>query len=93
MDHDGGFAYNSREEQGGTTFARNATINRVNEIMKFASALVIVAVLAILVCNADAEDWPRWRGPRGDGTWNAPAIVEKWPENGLRTVWKLLSDV
>jgi outer membrane protein assembly factor BamB len=35
-----------------------------------------------------AEDWPRWRGPRGDGTWNAPAVVEKWPEAGPPVVWK-----
>jgi outer membrane protein assembly factor BamB len=36
---------------------------------------------------AFAEDWPRWRGPRGDGTWQAPNIPEKWPEQ-LPVVWK-----
>ncbi|MEX2287969.1 MAG: PQQ-binding-like beta-propeller repeat protein [Planctomycetaceae bacterium] len=56
--------------------------------MKLERAPLIFAVLAISVHNADAEDWPQWRGPRGDGTWNAPDVVEKWPENGLRTVWK-----
>jgi outer membrane protein assembly factor BamB len=35
-----------------------------------------------------AEDWPRWRGPRGDGTWNAPKLPEKWPSEGLTAVWK-----
>ena len=32
-------------------------------------------VLAVLAAAppAAAEDWPRWRGPRGDGTWTAPA--------------------
>jgi hypothetical protein len=35
-----------------------------------------------------AEDWPRWRGPRGDGTWNAPPIAEQWPAGGLTQVWK-----
>ena len=34
------------------------------------------------------EDWPRWRGPRADGTWNAPKLVEKWPEAGLQQIWR-----
>lgn len=34
------------------------------------------------------EDWPRWRGPRGDGTWHGPRVAEKWPEDGLANVWK-----
>jgi outer membrane protein assembly factor BamB len=37
---------------------------------------------------AHAEDWPRWRGPRADGTWNAPPLETAWPEEGLATVWK-----
>ena len=34
------------------------------------------------------EEWPRWRGPRGNGTWNGPKLPEKWPEAGLRRVWR-----
>ncbi len=25
------------------------------------------------------DDWPRWRGPHGDGTWNGPKLAERWP--------------
>jgi outer membrane protein assembly factor BamB len=54
---------------------------------------VLVRTLATLVAgvwigSASAEDWPRWRGPRGDGTWNAPAVPEKWPEGGPPVVWQ-----
>ena len=36
-----------------------------------------------------AEDWPRWRGPRGDGTWKPSVkLAESWPDEGLRRVWK-----
>ncbi len=35
-----------------------------------------------------AEDWPRWRGPRGDGSWRAPKIADKWPDEGLPVKWK-----
>ena len=34
------------------------------------------------------EDWPRWRGPRADGTWRAPALPAQWPEEGLEQVWR-----
>ncbi len=38
--------------------------------------------------SARSEDWPQWRGPRGDGTWNAPKLPVRWPENGLSERWK-----
>ena len=34
------------------------------------------------------EDWPRWRGPRGDGTWHAPKLPVTWPEDGLQRIWQ-----
>lgn len=37
---------------------------------------------------APAEDWPQFRGPRGDGTWQAPVLPDTFPADGLRTVWK-----
>lgn len=35
------------------------------------------------------EDWPRWRGVRGDGTWHGPKLSLDWPQEGLRParVW------
>jgi outer membrane protein assembly factor BamB len=34
------------------------------------------------------DDWPRWRGPRGDGTWNGPQLAEKWPSGELKVLWR-----
>jgi len=45
-------------------------------------------VFVILFSAARAEDWPRWRGPRGDGSWKGPALADAFPAAGLRTVWK-----
>src|SRR5262245_58737679 len=39
-----------------------------------------------MVCRA--EDWPRWRGVRGDGSWRAPPIAEMFPSAGLKQVWR-----
>lgn len=47
-----------------------------------------LVALVLLSTSASAEDWPRWRGPRGDGSWNAPRLPEKWPEAGFKPVWK-----
>jgi len=37
---------------------------------------------------AELEDWPKWRGVRGDGSWQGPALPETWPDSGLKLVWK-----
>jgi outer membrane protein assembly factor BamB len=56
------------------------------------SALIaaLLGAIAVGMClkASGGEDWPRWRGPRGDGTWNAPAVPEKWPESGPPVVWQ-----
>src|SRR5260221_9539164 len=45
-------------------------------------------LIAVLLTNqARAEDWPRWGGPRGDGTWRGPKLAETWPAAGLRVEW------
>lgn len=56
--------------------------------------VVILAAAAMSVCTAGFGqtvdvDWPSWRGPRGDGSWNAPTLPEKWPDDGLRTEWSV----
>ena len=34
-----------------------------------------------------AEDWPRWRGPRGDGISRETNLAERWPETGPPRLW------
>lgn len=51
--------------------------------------LLTAAVVAVgLEQRSLAEDWPRWRGPRGDGSWRAPKLPERWPAAGLRVRWR-----
>ncbi|MGE0536092.1 MAG: PQQ-binding-like beta-propeller repeat protein [Pirellulales bacterium] len=38
--------------------------------------------------HVSAEDWPRWRGPHGDGSWHAPALPERWPSAQLPIKWR-----
>ncbi len=50
--------------------------------------LAFAVLLLVFAANLWAEDWPRWRGLRGDGTWEAPALSDKWSEDGLKRLWK-----
>ncbi len=49
---------------------------------------ILWLLISLLASTTHAEDWPRWRGPRGDGTWHGPRLAEKWPADGLKTAWK-----
>ena len=50
---------------------------------------VAATLAAVLALNtAAAEDWPRWRGVRGDGTWQAPLVPAKFPEGGPPVLWR-----
>lgn len=42
----------------------------------------------LLISVSRAEDWPQFRGPRGDGTWQGPELPETWPASGLKQLWK-----
>jgi outer membrane protein assembly factor BamB len=44
--------------------------------------------MLLLSSTASGEDWPRWRGPHGNGTWQAPPLPEHWPDEGLPVVWR-----
>jgi len=35
-----------------------------------------------------AEDWPQWRGPNRDGVWLEQGIVDRFPADGLKILWR-----
>lgn len=58
--------------------------------MHFRSLAVLVTCGAFCLATATAmaEDWPRWRGPRGNGTWYGPELPAEWPAEGLALAWR-----
>lgn len=50
--------------------------------------MLACVLLHLLPTFSQAEDWPRWRGPRGNGTWKASHLAEEWPTSGLKRLWK-----
>jgi outer membrane protein assembly factor BamB len=49
---------------------------------------LISGVLILVVVGALAEDWPQWRGPRRDGTWNETGLLKNFPADGLKLRWR-----
>jgi hypothetical protein len=39
--------------------------------------------------SAWADDWPQWLGPQRDSVWRENGTLDKFPKDGLRTVWKV----
>src|SRR6185436_18343390 len=35
-----------------------------------------------------AADWPQWRGPGGAAVWTESGVVEKFPNAGLKRLWR-----
>jgi len=64
------------------------TVSPTSLSRRCCAVMLATAVSSILPSTAGAEDWPRWRGPRGDGTWRAPPLPERWPEGGPPVVWR-----
>lgn len=51
-----------------------------------AACLAVASFLA--APTAAGEDWPQFRGVRGDGVWRSPALPDRWPDEGLPVAWK-----
>ncbi len=44
--------------------------------------------LALLALSARADDWPQWRGPQRDNVWREQGIMETFPSDGLKILWR-----
>ena len=52
------------------------------------SFLILFILFFFLAVKLIAEDWFKWRGPKGNGTWFEPRISKKLPVNGIKRIWK-----
>jgi prepilin-type processing-associated H-X9-DG protein len=55
----------------------------------FAGALVGVTVWAAGAMKMQGADWPRFRGPNGDGKCTEIGLLKEWPEDGPDLLWKM----
>ena len=51
--------------------------------------LGVTALLFFAAPSLNAEDWLQFRGAERLGVWNETGIIENFPDNGLKTVWRV----
>lgn len=50
---------------------------------------LLLAVFALLPTpSTQADDWPQWMGPRRDNVWREEGILERFPADGPRVLWR-----
>src|SRR5439155_20808290 len=42
----------------------------------------------ILTTAARADDWPQWMGPRRDNVWREKGILDAFPKDGPKVLWR-----
>ncbi len=50
---------------------------------------VSVLILVAISTAAQAEDWPKWRGPRTDGISHEKGLAKEWPKDGPAKLWSV----
>ena len=48
-----------------------------------------LAVSCCLVAAACADDWPQFGGPSRDGVWKETGIIQTFPPQGLKILWRV----
>ena len=50
--------------------------------------LALGLLLAYAGAAARADDWPQWLGPKRDGIWRETGLLEQFPKDGPRVLWR-----
>ena len=51
--------------------------------------LLALMSFALLAGLARADDWPRWRGPQGDGVWREDGLIERFEGDQISVRWRV----
>jgi outer membrane protein assembly factor BamB len=54
--------------------------------MSCRKSLLLVA-LTLAAGSVRADEWPKWRGPNGDGISHETGLLDKWPDEGPKKLW------
>ena len=48
----------------------------------------LTLVIILIAAPVYADDWPQWLGPKRDGVWRETGIIDKFPKDGPKIVWR-----
>lgn len=49
---------------------------------------VLASVLMFAQSAMGQQDWPRWMGPEQTNTWNESGLIDSFPEDGPKVLWR-----
>ena len=55
--------------------------------LRWHGVLFVAGVLSVTI-GLSADDWPEYRGSGRRGVWNETGILEQFPKDGLKVVWR-----
>jgi outer membrane protein assembly factor BamB len=50
--------------------------------------VLTIGVAALAISAVRSDDWPCWRGAKGDGISRESGLLAQWPESGPRQLWR-----
>jgi outer membrane protein assembly factor BamB len=50
---------------------------------------IFIATLSVLAVVMRADDWPQFGGPNRDGAWRETGIMQSFPADGLKVLWRV----
>lgn len=50
---------------------------------------VTLCFLIVLSACLHADDWPQWMGPKRDNVWREDGILDKFPKDGPKVLWRV----
>jgi outer membrane protein assembly factor BamB len=50
--------------------------------------LLVTLVLSLRSAICVGDDWPQWMGPKRDNVWREQGLLDKFPADGPRVVWR-----
>ncbi len=51
--------------------------------------IIVVLFVTLSASLVHADDWPQWLGPKRDGVWRETGIIDTFPKDGPKLVWKV----
>lgn len=52
-------------------------------------SLIALFALSAITSFARADDWPQWMGPNRDDVWAETGILDKFPKDGPKQLWRV----
>ena len=56
--------------------------------MSVRKTLLLAFALLVAPVAARADDWPQWMGPKRDNVWREDGILDTFPKDGPKVVWR-----